>query len=90
MTGRLLTARVVAEQLDVSPATVLRWTRQGDLPAIRLPSGQIRYRQDTFETWLRGRSTPAGAAVPTTATTDADLPATLVVSAVPTTATEQE
>ena len=55
MTGRLLTARAVAEMLVVSP--VLRWTRAGDLPAIRLPSGQIRYRQDEFDAWLGGRAT---------------------------------
>ena len=32
MTERLLTARVVAEQLDVSTETVLRWIRRGQLP----------------------------------------------------------
>ena len=59
MTGRLLTARAVAEMLDVSPATVLRWTRAGDLPAIRLPSGQIRYRAEELDAWLGARSTPS-------------------------------
>lgn len=58
MTGRLLTARVVAELLDVSPATVLRWTRRGTLPAVKLPSGQIRYRADALEEWLERRTTP--------------------------------
>ena len=58
MTGRLLTARAVADTLDVSPATVLRWTRAGELPAIRLPSGQIRYRAEELEAWLGERATP--------------------------------
>ena len=57
MTGRLLTARELAELLGVSAATVLRWTRAGDLPAIRLPSGQIRYRQDELDGWLGERAT---------------------------------
>jgi excisionase family DNA binding protein len=58
-TGRLLTARVVADLLGVSTATVLRWTRAGDLPAIRLPSGQIRYRQDQLDEWIGERATGA-------------------------------
>ncbi len=52
MTGPLLTARTVADLLDVTPATVLRWTRNGNLPAVRLPSGQIRYRPNELEAWL--------------------------------------
>ena len=52
MTGRLLTARQVADQLGVSAETVLRWTRRGELPAIRLPSGAIRYREIDVDDWL--------------------------------------
>jgi excisionase family DNA binding protein len=36
---QLLTARVVAETLNVCVETVLRWIRNGELPAIRLPGG---------------------------------------------------
>ena len=46
MTSALLTARAVAELLGVSAETVLRWTRRGELPAIRLPGGAIRFRED--------------------------------------------
>jgi excisionase family DNA binding protein len=53
----LLTARQVAELLAVSPETVLRWTRKGELPAIRLPSGAIRYRPDELDRWLAERAT---------------------------------
>jgi excisionase family DNA binding protein len=52
-----LRAREVAEALDVSPETVLRWTRRGNLPAIRLPSGGIRYRPDELADWLDARAT---------------------------------
>lgn len=62
MTGPLLTARELAELLGVSSETVLRWTRVGDVPAIRLPGGAIRYRPDAIEEWLERRTT-AGAAV---------------------------
>jgi excisionase family DNA binding protein len=58
VTGPLLTARMVAELLGVSPETVLRWTRRGDLPAIRLPGGAIRFREDDLRGWLEERATP--------------------------------
>jgi excisionase family DNA binding protein len=54
----LLTARELAERLCVSTETVLRWHRRGELPAIVLPSGQIRFREDEIEEWLRERATP--------------------------------
>lgn len=61
MDGSLLTARSVAELLSVSSETVLRWTRRGDLPAVRLPGGAIRYRPDELEAWLAARATGADA-----------------------------
>ena len=57
MTDHLLTAREVAGLLGVSAETVLRWTRRGDLPAIRLPGGAIRYREDDLDGWLAARAT---------------------------------
>jgi excisionase family DNA binding protein len=54
---RLLTARDLADRLGVSVETVLRWTRRGDVPAIRLPGGAIRYREDEIECWLEERAT---------------------------------
>jgi len=56
MEQRLLTAREVAEQLGVSAATVLRWTRQGVLGGFRLPSGAMRYGEDDVDAWLEGRA----------------------------------
>jgi excisionase family DNA binding protein len=57
VSDRLLTARAVADMLDVSPETVLRWTRRGELPGIRLPGGAIRFRADEVEDWLEERAT---------------------------------
>lgn len=54
---RLLTARNVAETLGVCTETVLRWIRNGDLPAIRLPGGAIRIGEDELERWLDERAT---------------------------------
>jgi excisionase family DNA binding protein len=64
MTG-LLTARELAELLAVSPETVLRWTRRGELPAIRLPGGAVRYREDELDGWLEERATPRQGVLPT-------------------------
>jgi excisionase family DNA binding protein len=63
MTGPLLTARHVSELLDVSTETVLRWVRRGELPAIRLPGGAIRFREDDLEAWMEGRATSARGSV---------------------------
>jgi excisionase family DNA binding protein len=72
----LLTAREVADLIGVHAETVLRWTRRGELPAIRLPGGAIRYREADLEAWLAARTTrvdtgpdskagPGGAVTPT-------------------------
>jgi excisionase family DNA binding protein len=68
--ARLLTAREVAATLGVNPETVLRWTRRGDLEAVRLPGGQLRYRSDTLGAWLgertvNGREAGGGVTAPT-------------------------
>jgi excisionase family DNA binding protein len=57
VSGPLLTARAVAELLGVSAETVLRWTRRGELPAVRLPGGAIRYDPDALDLWLAERAT---------------------------------
>ena len=54
---KLLTAREVADTLDVSAETVLRWTRSGELPGFRMPGGALRYREDALDAWLEQRAT---------------------------------
>ncbi len=55
MTEPLLTAREVAEMLAVSPETVLRRWRAGELPGFRLAPNVLRFRADDIEAWLQGR-----------------------------------
>lgn len=57
MSDQLLTARVVAERLNLSTETVLAWVRTGKLPAFRLPGGAIRIREEELEAWLQARAT---------------------------------
>jgi excisionase family DNA binding protein len=56
VSGSLLTARHVADQLGLTPETILCWVRQGKLPAFRLPSGQIRFRSEDLDSWLEQRA----------------------------------
>lgn len=48
----LLSATDAATLLDVSPDTVRRWTRNGKVPHVRLPSGRVRYRKADIEALL--------------------------------------
>jgi excisionase family DNA binding protein len=57
---RLLTAREVAELVGLSPETILRYTRLGELRGIRLPGtarGRLRYRPEDVEAWLEQHET---------------------------------
>lgn len=49
----LLTTAEVARMLRVVPSTVQRWAQLGQLPAIRLPSGGLRFRREDVERLLR-------------------------------------
>jgi excisionase family DNA binding protein len=82
----LLTTREVAELLGVNPETVLRWTRRGELPAIRLPGGAIRFRTDALDAWLAERATPGpgSATYPTGAAPGEPYPARVPLTAQPT------
>lgn len=84
MSERLLTARIVAETIGVSSETVLRWTRRGELPAIRLPGGAIRYRETDLDAWLQERETAGDAT--RGASTAPDATRRVGVSSVPSTA----
>jgi len=59
MSGRLVTARELANDFGVSTETILRWTRRGELPAIKLPGGAIRFRGEEIEAWLTEHATAA-------------------------------
>ena len=54
MTGRLLTTRQVAAFLGVSPETVLRRWRRGEIPGVRLASNVLRFRESEIERWVDG------------------------------------
>ena len=53
MADELLTSSEAARMLRVSKATITRYVRLGQLPAIRLPSGHLRLRRRDIEKLLR-------------------------------------
>jgi excisionase family DNA binding protein len=55
MTERLLTTREIAAFLGMSPESVLRRYRRGELPGYRLSSNVLRFRESEIEAWLEGR-----------------------------------
>jgi excisionase family DNA binding protein len=62
VTGRMYTAREVAELLGFSIDTVLRWTRERKLPGYRISGtkhGRLRYRKEDIEALLAERATMA-------------------------------
>jgi excisionase family DNA binding protein len=68
---RMLTARELAERLGVSTGALLRWTRAGKVPAVKLPSGAVRYRPGELEVWLDAHATAAPGREARTVPTDA-------------------
>lgn len=52
----MLTTSQAAALLGVDRATVARWVRLGQLPAVRLPSGHWRIRRVEVERLLRETS----------------------------------
>jgi excisionase family DNA binding protein len=61
----LLTTRQVADFLGMSPETVLRRWRAGEIPGYRLASNVLRFRESEIEAWLEERREGSGAAQPT-------------------------
>jgi excisionase family DNA binding protein len=50
----------VAEDVGVSPRTVLRWVARGELPALRLPGGRLRISQTAYSAWVDANTTTNG------------------------------
>jgi excisionase family DNA binding protein len=51
----------VAERLALSPETVLRRVRAGELPAFRIASNALRFREDEIEAFLERLAVPSKA-----------------------------
>jgi excisionase family DNA binding protein len=52
---KLLTTAEVSELLRLSPGRLLQWRRLGHIPAIVLPGGGIRYREEDVLALLERR-----------------------------------
>jgi excisionase family DNA binding protein len=49
---KLLTKRIVAEALVVTPRCVERWVKSGKLPAVKLSARAIRFRERDVERFI--------------------------------------
>ena len=58
LTEELLTSAEVAQLFRVSTKTVSRWARLGQLPVIRTPSGQLRFRRRDVDEFIRRQNDP--------------------------------
>lgn len=54
-----LTPTEVAEVLRVHRTTIYTWIRQGKIPFLRLPSGDVRISQRELDKWLTTRQRAA-------------------------------
>ncbi len=54
----MLTTKQAAQMLNVDRTTIARWVRLGQLPAVRLPSGQLRISRRVVERMLREAEEP--------------------------------
>jgi excisionase family DNA binding protein len=54
MTGSLLTTRQVADLVGLSPETILRKWRAGELPGYRIGSNVLRFDEADIDAWLAG------------------------------------
>jgi excisionase family DNA binding protein len=71
MSRPLLTAREVASSLGVSTGALLRWTRAGRVPAVKLPSGAVRYIPEQIDAWVEAHAMAGGATEEVSPTPDA-------------------
>lgn len=55
----MLRAAEVARRCNVTTRTVRNWAAEGKIAAVRLPTGQVRVREDVVDALLRAE--PAGA-----------------------------
>jgi excisionase family DNA binding protein len=88
VTGRLVTARELAEHLGFSAGTIVDWYEAGEIPGFKI-GGRLRFRISEVEAWLerhRGRARldsderPDDAAAGSAARTRPDLQGGLIVT----------
>lgn len=55
-TPNLLKPGEAAGKFRVSTRTLARWAQRGEIDRVRLPGGQIRYREDQVRAMIEGSS----------------------------------
>jgi len=71
---KLLTVKEVAEYLRLNRETVLRKTRKGEIPAIKMGYRSYRFYKEQIDAWLSREAVSKGQAAPNNKTGTLDLP----------------
>ena len=59
MNGSLLTMRDLAQQLQVTTRSIIRWRNNGTLPpAVQIGPRLVRWRQADISAWIEGGCVP--------------------------------
>lgn len=53
---KLLTAKEVADRLNVKTQTVREWLHAGKIPGTILPSGDMRFNPHLIDAWIHKRT----------------------------------
>ena len=55
---KLLTIREVSDLLSVSTATLYEWSRQGQIPSVKLSRKVLRFKESAINAFISARSAP--------------------------------
>jgi excisionase family DNA binding protein len=55
---QLLTDSEASELLRLTPRQVLRLAKRGEIPAVHLPGGEIRFDPDDISRWVQAQKRP--------------------------------
>lgn len=55
-TGQLLTLKEVAAKLNVKEKTIRNWVSRNWIAFVKLPGGDLRFREENLENWIDQRT----------------------------------
>jgi len=58
---KILTAKQVAEKLQVDKSTVYQWAREGSLPCVKVGPDTVRFIEEKIDEWILSRCSDNGA-----------------------------
>lgn len=53
---KLLTIKEVAERIGVVPKTIYKWISKGKIVFIKLPGGDVRFKEEHLANWIENKT----------------------------------